>query len=297
MTYNIIELIKKLNLENIRLFLTSTPLLPDKYCCEKLLKLSIYKLNLNGLINRCSICRKRVSLFNSSYLKNMKLELSKFILLTYSFCLDINQHIAAELFDITPKTVSIYYDYFNTVISNFLINNPVSIGGLCKTVQIDEAVVLKRKYNRGRSVPTIWMLGGYQIGTKKAFLQIVPNRLRETIFPIIKTIVKPGSFIATDKFSVYHSLNNLRDSRGFKLYAHFSVNHSENFVDPDTSVHTNAIEGFFSKFRTFYRKSPKRRSDIGKFVDEFLWRWNFRDGKEKMFFNLLKMIKRFEENN
>ncbi|KAI9090516.1 hypothetical protein DFS34DRAFT_567567, partial [Phlyctochytrium arcticum] len=47
----------------------------------------------------------------------------------------------------------------------------------------------------------------------------------------------PGTLIYSDKWQGY--VTPWRNQLG---YGHETVNHSENFVDPDTSVHTQNIE-------------------------------------------------------
>jgi hypothetical protein len=74
-------------------------------------------------------------------------------------------------------------------------------------------------------------------GSRKEKLVIVPNRSRETLEPIIRSTILPGSRIIIDKWAAYGFLNDDPD------YIYSSVNHSENFVDPNgNSVHTQTIE-------------------------------------------------------
>ena len=54
-----------------------------------------------------------------------------------------------------------------------------------------------------------------------------------------------NSIIHTDCFSVYHTLSNIVEENNQAMYSHYTVNHSENFVDPIIRIHTQNIEGFF----------------------------------------------------
>ncbi|KYQ50359.1 hypothetical protein ALC60_10560 [Trachymyrmex zeteki] len=101
------------------------------------------------------------------------------------------------------------------------------LGGPGCTVQIDEAKIGKRKYNRGRLVKGQWVFGGYEQGSKKVFVVPVEDRTEKTLLAIIKEWILPGTTIVSDCWKSYDCLNN----EGFQ---HLTVNHSYNFVDPDT---------------------------------------------------------------
>ena len=207
----------------------------------------------------CKVCKFTFSLFKSELFKNIKIMVEEFLMLVYFFVINMKQDIVSILTGLSTKCVCQFWQMFNKVCSFKLINENFKIGGNNQIVNIDEAVLLKRKYQRGRTVPTVWMLGGYDTLSKKAFLHIVPDRKRDTVIPIIKKYVEEKSIIHTDKFVIYDCLNDLVNDNNEKIYIHRNVNHSENFVDPITGVHTQFIEGFFSKFRTFFHAALRRR--------------------------------------
>jgi len=64
------------------------------------------------------------------------------------------------------------------------------------------------------------------------------DRSAETLIPIILNYVKYGSIIISDQWQLTQY-----------GYEHKTVNHSENFVDPDTGVCTNAIEAYCSRVK------------------------------------------------
>uniref|UniRef100_A0A0L8I7B7 ISXO2-like transposase domain-containing protein n=1 Tax=Octopus bimaculoides TaxID=37653 RepID=A0A0L8I7B7_OCTBM len=110
-------------------------------------------------------------------------------------------------------------------------------------VEIDETVLVRRKYNRGRLVKTIWLFGGIERESKKKFLIPLSSECGEgerrnaaTLIPIIRRPIRQGSIIYSDCWGAYSSLQNLG-------YTHFKINHSENFVDPaNPLIHTQTIE-------------------------------------------------------
>ena len=81
--------------------------------------------------------------------------------------------------------------------------NPRQIGGEGVEVQIDETLVAKRKYNKGRMVEQRWLVGGVCPVQRRGFVQFVPDRSRETLDPIIMQYIAPGSHIKSDGWSAY----------------------------------------------------------------------------------------------
>ena len=171
-----------------------------------------------------------------------------------------------------------------TICSNKVLNAGIKLRGLGKTVEIDEAKFgAKRKYKRGRVSEGPWVFGVVERGSQKVLLFRVPDRTRETlVHRLITTHIRPGTVIYSDQFTPYIPLNQLG-------YIHLSVNHSKNFVDPDSGAHTNTIEGVWALVKkklkwmcgTLYEYIPS-------YLDEFTWFRNF--GKDRAFEQLLEDI-------
>ena len=97
----------------------------------------------------------------------------------------------------------------------------------------------------------------------------VPNRKRQTLLPIIQRHILPGTTIHSDEFTPYRTLHN-------HGYFHLTVNHSENFLDPFTGVHTNTVEGLCSAVkRKLKRMNGTRYDNIPEYLDEFMWKRQF----------------------
>ncbi|ODM92408.1 putative transposase-like protein [Orchesella cincta] len=134
-----------------------------------------------------------------------------------------------------------WYSFCRQICYDVVAEMNICIGGDGLHVEIDETHIFKRKYNRGRQLATehVWVFGGICRESKEAFLQVVPDRSGNTLWPIIQQRVHPGTIIMTDSARVYASLHQA--NRGG--YEHYSVNHRRNFVDPnDANVHTNTVE-------------------------------------------------------
>ena len=109
------------------------------------------------------------------------------------------------------------------------------IGGPGTTVEIDESKFGKIKYHQGRKIEGKWVFGGLCRETKACFLVPVERRDKETLLPIIRAQILPGTRVMSDLWRPYDCLKD-------EGYDHLTVNHSLNFVDPDTCAHTQDIE-------------------------------------------------------
>jgi transposase-like protein len=97
----------------------------------------------------------------------------------------------------------------------------------------------------------VWVFGMVEKTPERRIICVsVHKRDGETLLSIIKKYVHPDSIIYSDKWGGYINLTELG-------YAHFSVNHSNYFVDPVTKVHTNTIEGNWSGLRPRKRRTKK----------------------------------------
>ena len=208
--------------------------------------------------------------FKKEAFKNIKISLCDLFLIAYFF---INETLISNrsyFTGISTRTILDYYGLFRNVMSFRLLNLYIFLGGNQRVVHINEICALRIKYNRGIFKPQIWLLGGIDIITKKAFLVIVPDRTRQTLFNIVFDKVLPGIKINTDCFRSYRTISTLMDSDGNNFYSH-----SDNFVYPITNTHTTNIECVFSQFRQFFNKCSRNRFYLGAYNDEFLYRWNF----------------------
>ena len=112
---------------------------------------------------------------------------------------------------------------------DFLLRNPVVIGGPGCTVEIDECLLVRQKYNVGRMVQEQWVFGGYDVQSKGGFMVPVDQWDASTLIPIIRQHILPGTTIMSDLWAAYNTLSN----QGF---IHLTVNHYYIFVDPVTGA-------------------------------------------------------------
>lgn len=185
-----------------------------------------------------------------------------------------------------------YCSYMREICAFDIMNNPVMIGGPGTTVEIDETLYSRRKYNRGRQLPEQWVFGGICRETKECFLYAVPNRTRETLFSCITANIKPRTKILSDCWRAYGGIGNLE---GFE-FEHLTVNHSENFVDTDTGAHTQMIESLWhTAKRRNQRQCGTHRQMVDGYLCEFMWRQ--RQKNENLFDLILDLLCDFPNAN
>jgi len=166
----------------------------------------------------------------------------------------------------------------------WVLSKQEQIGGEGKIVELDEAKIGKRKYNSGRLIRGQWVFGGIERNVNKCFIVPVSNRSTETLLPIIKQFVAPGSIIYTDKWRAYDILSN-------ENYRHFSVNHSSNFVDPQTGVHTQNIERLWREMRSNIPRYGTRDYHYIHYLSKFLFKrlYNY-DERIDAFFKIMSTM-------
>jgi IS1 family transposase len=144
------------------------------------------------------------------------------------------------------------------------------IGGPGCTVEIDETLAIKRKYNRGRVLRDGWLFGGIEQredNVFRCFIQMVYNRSEAHLTNLIRRHVAPGTHIITDGWAAYQNLSAAE-------YTHSVVIHEQNFVSPnDDQTHTQKIESTWSSLKRFIRSRGTNKGDCYlEYVCEYMFR-------------------------
>ncbi len=142
----------------------------------------------------------------------------------------------------------------------------LKIGGPGKIVEIDEAKIGHRKYNKGRILEGQWIFGGIERNSRKIFLVPVKNRNSKTLLRLIRKHIALGTTLISDCWRGYQ---NLQHDRNFQ---HLTVNHSINFVDPETGTHTNTIECVWCEVRSNVPRYGYRRLHFQGYLCEFMFK-------------------------
>ena len=254
-------------------------------------------------------CNKNMSIYYDSFFHGLKKPAHQVLACLYFFLQRFPTAGVADLLvswdiECVQRFFTKFRSIINEEISNYLLYGDGTqdydkmIGGPGSIVQVDESAFGKRKYGRGHKVNTKWVFGGIEIeededGRQRGgrfFAIVVPNRNKPTLEKVIQQFIRRGTHIVSDGWGGYTGLEDLEG----KEYRHTVVNHSENFVDPDTGAHTNTIEGKWNYLkRTIGR--PAFRSDVilQAHLFEEMWR---KDNEDDLWEAALVALREFVQN-
>ena len=100
------------------------------------------------------------------------------------------------------------------------------------------------------------------------FMVTVPDRRAQTLLPIMQRNLRSGTTVYSDSWAAYRSVQQLP-----AVSQHDMVNHSLNFIDPVTGMHTQNVESYWNRVKTkFKRMKGVNEGMLTSYLDEFMWR-------------------------
>ena len=226
------------------------------------------------------------SLRQNSWFTGSKLSIEKILALTYAWAhkFTTTQTVHETSLDdetTSTETVVDWYNYCREVCADRIMEHHAGlIGGAGKTVEIDESKFGKMKYHRGRYIEGQWVFGGICRETKACFLVPVERRDKDTLLPIIRTHILPGTRVMSDMWKAYDCLQD-------EGYVHLTVNHSLTLVDPDTGAHTQRIENRWWCVKRGLPRTGTSKELFESYLQEYMWRQHY---GEDPFGNIIKHI-------
>lgn len=231
-------------------------------------------------------CRKRRSVRTGTFFQQSKLPLCKAMLFLHLWSQGYTENLILTDYQFARQTVVDWSRFCRELCIKHYEEIEEMIGGVDCIVEIDETLVVKRKYDRGRQLADGWLFGGIerrQDGQFKCFMKLVYNRSEALLIHLIREHVRPGTRIITDGWAAYRNLATYE-------YVHDVVIHAENFVAPhDATIHTQRIESTWCSLKRFIRQ---RGTHKGSFYLEYICEWLFRREFSDVFTALLTEIRR-----
>lgn len=283
------------NTETIE-FCQSVKLIPKKTNCPRcgviLETIKVAKRSVNSKHFRyrfiCAkrACRKYVNALSKTFFENIHITIRKSLFLIYCFIkkLPIDTAIrqtSGDYFDnetTSANTVVDVYSFCREVCVESLVECDKfrKIGGRNFNVEIVEAKFGNSKYRR-RVVEGQLFLVAICRETNDSFLVPVTDRTEETLLEIIKDRVEIGTIIHTDCFP-----SQLE-------YGHLTVNHTENFIDPNTGACTNKIVSTWWAVKRALPSNHTTKESFALHLAEYAWR-RIHPDKESQFLDFVKDV-------
>jgi transposase-like protein len=202
-----------------------------------------------------------------TFFAGTKLKVYEVFMLARLWLSEISVTSAVDLTSHSPNTVVAMWRHFRNLVISMLEEEDVMIGGPNIIVELDEKKLGKRKFNRGHRVEGVWLLVGVERSEeRKVFVVPVAKRDTNTLRSMILRHVRWGSIVYTDMWRGYLWMDNITN------YEHHTVNHSVEFKNHETGVHTNTVEGTNSGIKRVIQVRSRLREGMEKHLGEFVWR-------------------------
>ncbi|CAN8006469.1 unnamed protein product [Ixodes pacificus] len=150
-------------------------------------------------------------------------------------------------------------NFIREAVADELASRP-PLGGVGEVVQVDESLFRGNDHYRGTEDKSPWIVGLISDSAGELRLFEVKKRNRRTLHAIVARNVYPGTTVVTDKWKGYDGLWTVHNELGHMVLNHLTVNHRENFVDPETGAHTQKIESAWTALKQDLLKRGKGMS-------------------------------------
>lgn len=118
------------------------------------------------------------------------------------------------------------------------------------------------------------------------YMEIVAKRDAATLLPIINNHVAPGTTVWSDQWAAYNRVNTLAN-----VNSHATVNHSIEFVDATTGVHTQNIESYWNRVKIkIKRMRGCHEVQLASYLDEYMYRERYGRTARELFDNIIDDI-------
>lgn len=233
-------------------------------------------------------CRKYISQYKNTWFENHNLDKRTICLfVAYWGLLRPPRHeLLINELNITDKVVVDWSNNLRELCEVAIAKNSQAIGGPGKIVELYEAEIRKRKYNRGQIIEGSWVFGGIEQDSKKCFLVPVAARGHETLLSTIKNYILPGTTIISDCWKTYNCLQ----------LEHLTVNKTYSFVDPDSNAQIQNIGSLWREVRGNIPRFGYKEPHLVGHLAEFMFKRLCGSYKERIHHLFLEIGKIYDGN-
>jgi len=199
-------------------------------------------------------CKTRVSVKKGTFFD--KSNLTIFQILAFAHMWSRSQKLLDSMHELeigSWHTVCDWASFCREVCFTYYILHHEKLGGPGHTVEIDESKFGKRKYHRGHIVEGCGVFGGVERETGRVFMEVVERRDAATLIPLLEKWVERGTTVMSDCWKAYDKMEG---------FVHMKVNHSLNFVDPETGTHTNTIESTWRHAKESFSSHGRKKAHV-----------------------------------
>ena len=254
---------------------------------------------------KCLVCNFISKGGHRSFWSCGRLPTAEMVLIVYCVIKGFSLEVMNDIMPINKNTWTSYVKYVGMICGEALERNRRDPAEKYDLAQWDETAFGKRKYHRGsrvRNGGVQWALTAIQVdpitGKSEALdIQFLPlnKRSADQITPLIVQRMKPGGTILTDCWKAYPIA-----AKAAKCM-HKTVNQSVVFINKETGVHTNNVEGIHATLKVDARKQFNRLTFLtpdGKpyYIDLVNWRVNQGSKKNSLWLAFCRILKTWTED-
>lgn len=229
----------------------------------------------DGFVWRCKKtgCGKKKSIRLGSFFEGSHLPIVTVFRFIYFWANDmVTQDFLIKELSIASGVVVNWKSYFRAVCAGHLFKHPAQLGGPGITVEVGHCMLVqKRKIHKRMVKEETWAFGGYEIESRKCFLQRITDRCAKTVLDVIKLHILPGTIIISDCWTEFGGIRNLPDD-----FMYLSKEHEIKFIDSIELAHSPNNR---TPYQTSKRKRKNRLLSFKSLFDtyfvEFMWRYKF----------------------
>ncbi|KAG0430526.1 hypothetical protein DMUE_5657, partial [Dictyocoela muelleri] len=193
----------------------------------------------------CTHCKRKYCIKNILGFEDIGCSLNIFFGIFFCFINEYKIKDAANELSLSSKFIQKYYTLLRTKIKAYINSTFVKLGNE-GIVEIDETLISRRKYNRGRFVEQQWLFGAIERNAGNVFLNSIKGWSKAVLKSVIAEAISENSIIFSDEWSAYKSC--FHDNT---QYIYCTVNNTEGFFDSETGVHTQCVEIYVSIRKSF----------------------------------------------